>query len=52
MATSVTGYPLETTFCPNCGSSDIEARDMWHQDGLVVCKQCSCRCYILAAEEE
>ena len=52
MATSVMGYPQETNYCPNCGSSEVEARDMWHQDGLMVCQSCGCRCYVIAGKEE
>jgi transcription elongation factor Elf1 len=52
VATSIIGYPLVTDFCPACGSSDIETRDQWDQDGLMVCNKCGCRCYIIAAEEE
>lgn len=52
MATSVIGYPLETYYCPQCGSADITPNDMWHQDGLMVCENCGCRCYIIQAEEE
>lgn len=52
MAASIIGYPQETYFCPACGSGKIDTRDMWDQDGLTVCKECGCRCYIIQAEEE
>lgn len=52
MATSILGYPQETNFCPKCGSSNIKSRDMWHQDGLLVCEECGCRCYVIEGEEE
>lgn len=52
MATVAMGYPLETNFCPSCGSSNVEARDMWHQDGLMQCKSCGARCYVIDAGEE
>ena len=51
MATSVIGYPLPVTYCPNCGGVNITNNDMWHQDGLTVCKDCGCRCYVIDAGE-
>lgn len=51
MATSVIGYPQETTYCPNCGGTNITTRDMWNQDGLTVCNDCGCRCYVIDAGE-
>ena len=52
MAMSIMGYPQEANYCPNCASTNFEQWDMWHQDGLLVCKNCGCRCYIIQAEEE
>jgi NADH pyrophosphatase NudC (nudix superfamily) len=52
MATTVTGYPQSTSYCPNCGTLNIDTRDNWDQDGLMVCKKCDCRCYIILARGE
>ena len=52
MATSIMGYPQETSHCPSCGSSDIITRDEWNQDGLMKCNICDCKCYIIQAEED
>ena len=52
MATSVIGYPLSVNYCPSCGSSNIQSRDLWHQDGLMKCDDCEVNCYIIEGEEE
>lgn len=52
MTTTVIGYPQETNYCPKCGSTNINARDAWNQDGLMVCESCKCRCYVIEAWEE
>lgn len=51
MATQVIGYPLVTNYCPSCGSSNINTRDSWDQDGKMRCNSCGCSCYIIEAEE-
>jgi hypothetical protein len=50
MAVSIIGHPQITTCCPNCGSINITTNDLWHQDGLMICYDCGCRCYIIEAE--
>lgn len=52
MATSVIGYPLPATYCPSCGSTNIEMNDCWHEDGLMICRKCGCKCYIIDASDD
>lgn len=51
MATAIVGYPLETNYCPHCGSGNIEERDQWHQDGHCECKECGAACFVIEAED-
>lgn len=51
MATAIAGYPMETNYCPLCGSSDIESRDCWNQDGHCKCNKCGAACFVIEAED-
>lgn len=44
------GYPPAMNFCPECGSSNIEANDIWHQDGRLICNDCGLECYCVEGD--
>lgn len=52
MASYVIGYPQESNYCPKCGSSIITCNDSWNQNGLLICKDCDCRCYVIQADDK
>ena len=51
LAISIIGYPPRMNFCPECGSSDVEADDNWNGSGKLACKQCGCSCYMVEADD-